>query len=165
MMIEHEFIDRIVLLHHQRMITALVVGSKLPGSPDVALAVRRTLDELPHLVAIPLRPADVPAALHHEELDRTGGVIEMPTMQDVAVQHHVIALTHRQVAECRLQHPRPLGDIHHLIRLRVPVKVLVKTIGFRPQHRNFVVEQHRGAIECRTPALLRARRAEVPMPK
>ncbi len=92
---------------------------------DVALRVRRAFLELAELVAIALGRTDVPAALDDEQLRRLAGRVEAVAVQDAAMDDEVVALAERQIAEHRLERPLALRDVHHLVRLRVAVEVLV----------------------------------------
>src|SRR5690242_17799258 len=67
MMVEYKLVQAIVLLHEKTKVAHLVVRFELDWPANVALRVGRALLELTELVAIPLRPSDVPAALHDEE--------------------------------------------------------------------------------------------------
>src|SRR3982751_2634294 len=68
MVVEDELVQAVVLLHEELEVTHLVVRLQLDGPTDVTLGVRRALLQLTELVSIALRPADVPAALHDQEL-------------------------------------------------------------------------------------------------
>ena len=163
MVIEDELVQGVILLDQEGKLALLIVGPQVDGSADVALAVRRPLDELPELVAVALRPANVTATLHHQELDGAAAVVECPPMQDVPVQDDVVARPNRKVAETRLEHALAFGDINHFIRLRIAVEVIIEPVGFRPQHGNVGVEQQRRAIERRAAAPGRRRGPEVTM--
>ena len=129
--------------------------------PDVPLAVRRALDELAELVAVALGPADVPPALHHQQLGRLGAEVEPVAVQDAAMDDEVVALPVRQVPEDRLQGARSLGDVDQLVGLRVPVEMRVVLVRLDVQHRDVLVEQERDAVERRAAAALHLRGAEV----
>ena len=85
MVVEHQLVDRVVLLDQEREIALLVVRPELQRTPDVALGVGRAFEQLAELVAVALGEADVPAALEDQELGRAAGEIQPPAMQDVAV--------------------------------------------------------------------------------
>src|SRR4051812_48201668 len=73
MMVQHELVDAVVLLHQKREVAALVVRVEHQGASNVALRVRRALLQLAELVAITLRPTDVTSTLHYEQLRRAHG--------------------------------------------------------------------------------------------
>src|SRR5207247_427414 len=68
MVIQRDLVEPIVLLHDEREFALLVVRGEIRRTPDVTLAVRRAFLELAELVAIPLGPANVSAALEAQQL-------------------------------------------------------------------------------------------------
>src|SRR5690349_20047070 len=92
MVIENELVERVVLLDEDAEVAPLVVRLELDGPADVALAVRRTFEQLAELVAIPLGPPNVAAALEDDELRRSLRGIELPAMQDIAMDNDVVSL-------------------------------------------------------------------------
>src|SRR5687768_778045 len=70
MMVEHQFVDRAVLLDQDRKVTPLIARGQLCGTPDVTLAIRRAFEELTEFVAIALRPPHVSTTLEHKQLRR-----------------------------------------------------------------------------------------------
>src|SRR5688572_11476259 len=97
MMVEHDLVQSIVLLHHQRVLAFLVERREVRGAANVALRVWRALLQLTELIAIPLRPADVAAAFEHEEL-----VVDLPVhpeaVEDAAMDDEIVALAIRKLA-------------------------------------------------------------------
>ncbi len=159
-MVEDDLVEPVVLLDHDREGALLIVGAELTRDADVALAVRRPLDQLTHRIEIALRRPDVAATLHHQELRRLGEAI---AVQDVPMDDEIIAGDEREIAVLGLEVPLPLRDIHDLVPLRVPVEMLVLPVRRHVEHRDVVVEEHRDAVERRAPAAGDARRLEVPV--
>src|SRR3954468_2191696 len=165
MMIENELVEPIVLLHEETEVAHLVVRLELDWPANVALRVRRALLQLTELIAVPLRPPDVSAALHDEELWMIPFHVELVAMQNAAVDDEVVALAERQIAEDRFEGPASLGDVDDLVALRIPVEVRVLLVRLYVEHRDVAVEQQRQAIERWAAAALRLRRAEMPVPE
>ena len=145
--VEDDLVEAVVLLHQNRKVSPLVVDSEQARPADVALAVGRALDELAELVAVPLGPADVPAALEDQQLGRLCREVESPPVHDAPVNDEVVTLAVGQVAEHRLERACALGHIDQLVGLRVPIKVGVVLVGLDVQHRDVLVEQERDAVE------------------
>ena len=96
-MIEDQLIERIVLFDEDAKVTLLVVRPKLDRPSNVALAVRRSLEQLTEFVAVALGPADMPTRLEHEQLRLLSAIIELPAMRDVPVDNYIISLRIREV--------------------------------------------------------------------
>ena len=52
MVVEHEFVEGIVLLHDDRELPFLIARRHMLGAPDIALGERRTLEHLPEVIAV-----------------------------------------------------------------------------------------------------------------
>src|SRR6478672_5407227 len=165
MMIEDDLVQSVVLLHDDAEVAHLVVRLQLARHADVALRVRRALDELAELVAVPLGWADVPAPFHDQQLRRLRGAIEAVAMHDATVDDEIVTLPEGEIAVLRLEVPLPLGDVHDFVRLRVAIEMLVLHVRLDVEHRDVLIEEERDAVERRTAAALRLRRAEVAMPE
>ncbi len=165
MVIEDDLVEAVVLLHQDREVALLVVSAELRRPTDVPLAVRSTLDQLAELVPIPLGPAHVAAAFHHQQLRLLAAEIQAPAMQDAPVNDEVVAFPIRQVAEHRLQRSGTLADVHQLVGLCVPVEVRVVFVRLDVEHRDVLIEEERHAVERRAAALLHLRGPEVPVPQ
>src|SRR6478752_6952518 len=98
MMIEDDLVQSVVLLHDDLMIAHLIVRVQLARHADVTLRVRRALDELTELVAIPLGRADVAAPLHDQELRRLTASIEAIAVHDAAVDDQIVTFPEGEVA-------------------------------------------------------------------
>src|ERR1019366_700083 len=96
MMIEYEFVDRVVLFDENREVTPFLVRLELGRPANVPFAIRRAFEELAELVPVALGRTHVPATLEHEELGGPPGVVDPPAMGDVAMDHHVVARADRQ---------------------------------------------------------------------
>src|SRR5687767_332711 len=94
MVVEHDLVQSIVLLHDERVLAFLVDRPEVRGAADVALRVWRALLELTELIAITLRPADVAAAFEHEELV-VDLLVHPETVEDAAMGDEVVALAIR----------------------------------------------------------------------
>src|SRR2546423_15123037 len=92
MVVEHDLVDAVVLLHENRKISHLVYGLDVCRPADVALRIRGAFDQLSEFVAIPLRPPHVPPALEDQQLRLLLGVqIEAIAVQDAAMDDEIIA--------------------------------------------------------------------------
>ena len=91
------------------------------GDPDVALRVRRVLQELAVVVAVALGRLELGRALEveHPLADARVG-IEPPRRPDR--QHQVVARVVGEIAEVRPEHARALVDEQHLVALAVAVE-------------------------------------------
>ena len=96
-MIEDQLIERIVLFDEDAKVTLLVVRSKLDRASNVALAVRRSLEQLTEFGAIALGPAHVSAGFEHEQFRLLPAVLELPAMGDVPVDNYIVSLRIGQV--------------------------------------------------------------------
>src|SRR6266542_4019043 len=103
MVIEHDLVDAVVLLHVERKISHLIVRLDENRAADVALGVRRAFDQLAELVPIALRPADVSAALEDEQLRLVALFREAIAMENSAVDDEIIARRELEIAEDRLE--------------------------------------------------------------
>ena len=165
MVVENEFVDGVVLLDQQAKVALLVVGTELGGAANIAFGVGRALEQLPEFIAIALGPANVAPALEYHELGWPRGGVQAPPMQDIPVDHDVVALAIREVAIGRLEHARPLSDIHALVGLGVPVEVGVELVGLDIEHGDVGVEEDRGAIHRGAAALPGLGSAEMAVPE
>src|SRR6267378_1351489 len=161
MMIEHDLVDAVVLLHQNRKISHLVHGLDKRRTPDVALGVRSAFDELPELVPIAFRPAHVSSALECHELGLLGVEVETIPVKNAAMDDEIVALTEGQRAISAFQHARAFAHVNQLVGLRVTVKVRIVLVGLAVEHRDVLIEQKRHPIERRATTFLRARGEEV----
>src|SRR5687767_9924835 len=97
MMVEHDLVQSIVLLHHQRIFAFLVERREVRGAADVALRIWRALLQLTELIAIALRPTNVSTAFEHEELV-VDLRVHLEAVEDPAMDDEVIALAIRKLA-------------------------------------------------------------------
>ena len=161
--VEHELVEAVVLLHDDPEIAPLVVRHELARHLEVALAVRRALDDLAVVVAVALDGVRTYPRL--SMIRSFAGLREQIAVQNAAMDDQVVARRDRQVAELRLERALPFRDVHDFIALRVAVEVLVLLVGLRVQHRDVVVEQDRRAVERRASAAREPRGAKVAVPQ
>src|SRR5262245_49908572 len=83
--IEDQLVQRVVLFDEDAEVAFLVVRVELNRPTNVALAIRRTLEQLAEFVAIALRPPNVAARFEDHQLGLFSTVFELPAMRDVAV--------------------------------------------------------------------------------
>jgi hypothetical protein len=110
MVVEHDLVDAVVLLHQDGEIAHLVVGAQLQRTPDVALRVRRALDQLAELVAVALGPAHVAAALEdHESFGCSVPKSKLEAVHDAAVDHDVVAFADGRLPKIDSSVPLPFA--------------------------------------------------------
>ena len=143
MVIEHDLVDPIVLLHEDRKISHLVDWIRERRPPDIALRVRRTFDELTELIAVSLGPAHVPSALKDHELWLLGVQVEAIAVEDAAMDDEVIAFPERELTVRSLENSFTLADVNELVRLGVAIKMRVVLVWLDVEHRDVLVEQER----------------------
>ncbi len=118
----------------------------LAGEPDVALRVRRVLEQLPVVVAVALGRLDLGRALEVEHPLVDAGVrLESPGRADR--QDEVVARSVGDRPEDRVEQARALVDEQHLVRLAVAVEDAVRHRRRRADdtHHDVVVEEQRDA--------------------
>src|SRR5690242_3173493 len=101
--IKNKLVETVVLFNEQAKVAHLVVGLELAGTAHVTFGIGSALLELPELIPIPLRPADVSSTFHDEELWMIPLHVELVAMQNAAMNDEVISLAKWQVAEDRLE--------------------------------------------------------------
>ena len=117
------------------------------GDADVALRVRRMLQQLAVVVAVPLGRLDLGRALEvqHPLGDARVGV-QPPGRPDR--QHEVVAGVVGEVAEVRPQQARALVDVQQLVALAVAVEGVGRHRARRQDH----AQDHVRVVEQRDPA-------------
>src|SRR5947208_8897175 len=114
-----------------RELTPVAVRVQLRRRMDVTVVVRRPFEQLPVLVAIPLRDLDSAGRLEYEVPLLAVGP---EAVGGAAGDDDVIAFGVGDVAEDRLERAAPLVDEDHLVALAVP-EVVLRALA-RPAQRN-----------------------------
>ncbi len=107
--------------HLDRELARLAHRLQLGRRMDVAVVVRRALDDLAVLVPVAARDLDQARRLEDEVALRP---LRRETVRRAARDDDVVAFSVRQVAEDRLQRSRPFVDEDDLVALAVPEEVV-----------------------------------------
>ena len=146
--------------HLHRELALLAHRPQLRRRMDVAVVVRRPLDDHPVLVAVAARDLDQPRRLEDEIALRALGP---EAVRRAARDDDVVALLVGDVAERRLERARPLVDEDHLVALAVAEEVLHRRR--RPAERDLhvAVPHQQSAARDLVARGLDAGRLEVPV--
>src|SRR5687768_4531161 len=165
MVVEHKLVDAVVLFYIQRKIAHLITRLEQNRPSNVALRVGRALDELPKVVLVPRRIANVAPALEYHQLGLLSFEIHSEAVQNPAMNHEVVAFSVLQIPVNALQNPIPLAHVDELVGLRVPIEEFVVRRRLHVKHCDFGIEQERNSVEGRTSTRLYARRQKMAVMK
>src|SRR2546423_2585932 len=164
MVIEHDLVDAVVLLHQNRKVPHFIDRLDKRGTPDVALRVRRSLDQLPEFVAISFRPANVSAAFEDQNLGLLAGQLKPVAVENSPVNNEVVAFVERQRSVRGFENALPFADVNQLVGLRVSVEVRVVLVRLDVEHCDVLIEQQRNPVERYDATLFGPLRKKMSMP-